>query len=210
MKYIVIFFNKLLLDKFYYEITIPFSTVLAIRFYFQDKIETSNFILLITFGALLWYSFETRELKGATKRSNELSQEPILIIRHDSGTEKFTVENVGKGPAFNIEIQPMKIEDGEFSFYFKESILKAGESMKLKIKFDDAQGSFYPDYSSYDFTHRMTAECIKNKENFLGMRFILKYHSRMNNKTHQMKFDFRHESHEKNPDFDRIYFIEGK
>lgn len=172
----------------------------------------SDFVLLATFFAIIWYSFETRGLRMATKRSNELSQEPVLIIDYDLRRQKFIIENVGKGVAFNIEVEPIKTKDGTFSFYFDSpySILKIDGRMDLKIKFEENKGTFWSNVSTEEFIGRIKSECLRKGGNFLGTQFTLNYSSRINKKNNQMKFNFRIEDYEKNPNFKKMYFVQQK
>lgn len=73
-----------------------------------------NFVLILTFFAILWYSFETRELKFVTKRNNELQQTPLFVLLYDSNG--LTLRNEGRGIAYNIVIDPITLDEETFEF----------------------------------------------------------------------------------------------
>ncbi len=84
----------------------------AIGIYF-GRATFSDFILLLTFGALLWYSFETKKLKNATNIANAIQAEPLLVLQFKN--KHLYIVNYGKGPAFNIEMKIKNIQ-GFFNF----------------------------------------------------------------------------------------------
>jgi hypothetical protein len=60
----------------------------------------SNVILLATLLVVVYYTYETYNLRKATVDSNALSFRPILVF--DAGAPFCTVKNKGNGPALNI------------------------------------------------------------------------------------------------------------
>lgn len=82
-----------------------------------SSLNIQNFILLITFIAITWYSIETKLLKNATNIANAIQAEPFLVLQYriTDGKEELFIVNYGKGPAFNIG---MEIENIQSFFKF--------------------------------------------------------------------------------------------
>jgi|GEM_PF-5160167 len=92
-------------------------------------IYNRNFEVLVQifiFVAILWYSFETRTVKKAMVFQNELKQRPIidLYLRDNKNEfdkkEWFVLRNIGKGVAYNIEVEPIILNEYEYQFYFEQ------------------------------------------------------------------------------------------
>lgn len=130
IKYMQIIKNLKIYYKKHYHWQIPLFICLFIAFigilgiYCNFwKINFSDFVLLSTFFAILWYSFETRELKISSQLTNELEQKPIIDLFYQSEDKKsFILKNNGKGVAYNIEIKftgfNFEIVKFIYKFYF--------------------------------------------------------------------------------------------
>ena len=62
-----------------------------------------------TLVAVCYYTYETLRLRRAAQRQNEISIEPALAVYirefAHGNPRQVVIENVGRGPAFNIEIR---------------------------------------------------------------------------------------------------------
>ena len=84
--------------------------------------DFGSVVLIATFAAILWYSFETRELRLVSQLNNELEQKPIVDLFYDSKLG-LMLKNNGKGVAYNIELNftgfNSKIVKFIYKFYFR-------------------------------------------------------------------------------------------
>lgn len=69
-----------------------------------SKINLSDYILLITAAVIFWYSYETFLLRLQTQKNTVLNVKPILSVKAILDNLGLEVENIGYGPALNIEI----------------------------------------------------------------------------------------------------------
>ena len=67
----------------------------------------ANFILFVTFLAIVWYSWETRKLGRVTAKHLTVEIEPIIAVEDIDGFY-LRVKNIGRNPALNIKIQEIK------------------------------------------------------------------------------------------------------
>jgi len=105
----------------------------------KDFIHTENVILFLSFLALVWYAWETRELRKTTKNQLELEQRPILNLYYRSESKKkgrLRIRNVGRGIAYNIRVSSIKINKNNFKFRLDgpNLTLIPGEEKTLTIK----------------------------------------------------------------------------
>ena len=152
---------------YHWQIPLLISLVfLLVSLFVKDAFSFSNFILLVTFFAILWYSFEARELKNVTQKQLE----PILFLYSDRRDGKILLTNVGKSPASNIHIDPIVI--GRFCFEF--NILRpvyyilAGETLGVQITVSKELTR------TFDFSVKDVAYAMKN-ENIEKIDLILQY-----------------------------------
>lgn len=64
----------------------------------------TDWILLATIGAILWYSWETRCMKKEMVKQTELRIRPQLIVYLDEKGQYFNIMNVGNGTAMNVAV----------------------------------------------------------------------------------------------------------
>lgn len=151
----------------------------------------SDRILFLTFWALLWYTWETREMKKEMVHQGKLEQKPIMLlyIRHINDYVKNTTDpqekeemrrkhypyiiicmdknkygihgksdyllrlrNVGKGPAFNVEVKDksrvFKIDKYQNQFFAPEP---KGDEHSFQIKIDDKTMTSWSDINGKFF-----------------------------------------------------------
>lgn len=108
-------------------------------------------VLLLTFLAGTLYAIYTRGLWVESIRQTDLAIAPLLAIHHEYKIDKttnpgrvFILKNIGKGPAYDIEIEDFylnlyhekfskKVETYKLHFD-KINYLEAGQSISLKVK----------------------------------------------------------------------------
>jgi hypothetical protein len=114
-----------------FSLFICFLIAIFIIFFDKSDLNLSNFILLATLFAILWYSLEARELRIATNKQLE----PILLLYIDQESEQLRISNIGKTPAFNVIFDPVSMGDAVFEFNKLEPIyhIPAGENFEIKI-----------------------------------------------------------------------------
>src|SRR2546426_6875015 len=89
----------------------------------DNFLKWANVILLaLTFGAIVWYSFETRWLRQETEKQNAVAIRPILVVEFmnnrlsDNASNPPGLINIGFGPAFNVHVDD--IENGRYRSEF--------------------------------------------------------------------------------------------
>jgi len=85
-------------------------------------------VVIATLFAVIKYTIETKKLREATVKQNELQLRPFLSIFYDEHECFFQVINVGHSTALNTEIDKV----GSFSFSFIHSdLMKPKESSHI-------------------------------------------------------------------------------
>jgi len=97
-------------------------------FWKQGIFTAQNLILLFTFGAIVWYSIETRLLKNATNIANSIQAEPLLVFK--ARNDDLYIVNEGKGVAFNVRMETQNIV-GRFGFVLPDPNPLAHQEEKL-------------------------------------------------------------------------------
>ena len=84
------------------------------------------FALFLTLLAILWYAWETREMKRQIIKQTELSLRPFVIISFSESGDKYQLINLGKTPALHVKIDDVSIineEDLQIKYIFPETDL---------------------------------------------------------------------------------------
>jgi len=83
--------------------------VLIVGTYFvsKDVIVTETATVILTGVVLIWYAWETNQLRRETQRQTEIQLRPFVIFRFEN--EVFQVSNLGNGPALNVRIDDVRI-----------------------------------------------------------------------------------------------------
>jgi hypothetical protein len=97
------------------------------------EITLSDFILAITFLALLWYSWETRQMRKEIVEQTKFQLAPFLTVGFDFKSKWLFVINYGEATARNIEVScsPPPYDQGSF---LKISTIYKGEMEYLRTK----------------------------------------------------------------------------
>lgn len=95
-------------------------------------------VLSITLLAILWYSYETRRMKQELVAQRKFEQRPVLIVyrRTLNNNEVFRIRNIGRGVAFNVKIQKIRLGgEGNLTFemgIYEPNILTPDEERDLE------------------------------------------------------------------------------
>lgn len=104
-------------------------------------------ILLFTGMVVAWYTWETKRLREAAQQQLELQSRPFLVL--SPKTKEFTLENVGNGPALNVQICDvlMRRDEFEVKIHFPESVplIRAGERVPVRAE-SSVNGSPFNDF----------------------------------------------------------------
>ncbi len=94
--------------------------------------SSSDFILFITFLAILWYSWETKKLREETSSQKHLNVYTFLVIKeYNNG---LYIVNIGRGPAMWYELElPKNITIGISSFLYSRAISAIFDDPNAKI-----------------------------------------------------------------------------
>ncbi|MFA4880013.1 MAG: hypothetical protein WC650_00115 [Candidatus Doudnabacteria bacterium] len=172
-----------IINKNHYHWQIPLLTGLILL---QIELWTQPFnfgdsIQICIFVALLWYSFETRELKLSSKLNNELEQKPIVDLFFRPATadheEYFRLRNSGKGVAYEIQVRPIVIERKRFKFYFDDPNLILTPLDDEKTLYIDAwDGNNHLGEGQLDFfKNTISPPTIHDKNDLKEAKFIITY-----------------------------------
>jgi hypothetical protein len=75
-----------------------------------DRIAVLNlFVLAATGAAVVWYSWETRQLRRTTVRQTLLQIRPFLSLRYGQEDRKLWIHNIGKGVAREVRVDSVSL-----------------------------------------------------------------------------------------------------
>src|SRR5580704_3065160 len=109
-----------------------------------DLIQIGLLIVSFLVGlVILWYTSETWKLRKEAQKQNDHAIMPIVMLEgatdlplteHDANMPSFKIvlRNLGLGPAFNIEIEPLKGLETEIRFRHSTS-LAAGDRQPVIV-----------------------------------------------------------------------------
>jgi hypothetical protein len=107
----------------------------------EDCINVIGFIVLTaTFGAIIWYSIETRGLKKETIKQTRLRLRPLIILFQGALVDELFAINIGNGPALKVKIEDICIINaGNISLTYSFRIIdvlipQKKEQLKIFIK----------------------------------------------------------------------------
>jgi hypothetical protein len=92
-----------------------------------------------TLVAVCYYTYETLRLRRAAQRQNEISIEPALAVYirefAHGNPRQVVIENVGRGPAFNIEIrQPSSF----WTITLRNNVIAPGRCEGLEFRYSQS------------------------------------------------------------------------
>lgn len=143
----------------------------------------SNLVLSLTFIAILWYSYETRKMRWEITSQRQFEQRPVLVVykRIINSNETFRIRNVGRGIAFSVNIEKIKLSgEGNLTFelgIYEPNILIPDEERDLEgqAKLKDTpileRGTkslavINPKYAKKNFIFKITYEDIERNKWF--------------------------------------------
>ncbi len=113
----------------------------------QDWLGIGNLVVVAATGVVVWLYTK------AAQRSNEIQEQPLLDFSFkeytrsgvSSRTGRLMVKNIGKGPAYNISLEPMTLSGYRYRFYLEDPVLGAGEERQPRavVKTPDGATEFY-------------------------------------------------------------------
>ena len=126
----------------------------------QTGITLADVILSLTFLALLWYAWETREMRKALVSQTEILSSPFISIFiepdfSDQQRLKLYVMNLGEVTARNIRLEASQaLREGEEDAFFRpvETLAKS-EKKDLKIEWRSKQNGKITKGPSSALTH---------------------------------------------------------
>ncbi len=117
---------------------------LLLLYFFLDSIsvieheltlgDVGNIVILAITAWMVWiYTVEAQE-------SNEIQEKPILnLYLKKNSDDRFSIlkiQNVGKGPAYNIVIRSIKVDGFTYSFSFREPNFILGPDQPREVGFE--------------------------------------------------------------------------
>jgi hypothetical protein len=102
------------------------------------RITVSDVILIIT-ACIVWMSLQ------ATKKANELQYSPAITLKFIDTTKsgssrngRIIIRNIGKGPAYNIHLLPMVLNENPrgsftYTFHLNDRVLEADDERDLDM-----------------------------------------------------------------------------
>lgn len=149
-------FNRLVIRQFLNPwFFFPSSTLFSIYFYTEVSHETTSFILLITFFALMWYARETFTLRQEQSKNNALTAGRPLIIIAKEINSVISITNTGNNIARNIILDI--VLDGKNVFHNILITLRVEQKISYDItdqlagKIDECSKNLQAELQYYDF-----------------------------------------------------------
>lgn len=160
---------------------------ILVGFWFKF-LDFASSIQIAIFAALLWYSFETRDLKISSELNNELEQKPIVDLffrtKTDSHEEYFRLRNSGKGVAYNIKVEPINIDEKTFNFYFNDpNAILAPLKDEQTIHIDARNGKGHLGSRQLDFfKNTVSPQKVFSKDDLKEVIFLISYENAVKQK----------------------------
>jgi hypothetical protein len=106
----------------------------------------SAWAVILTGGVILWYTWETMQLRRAAHAQRELHIRPFVVITRV--VQGFRLRNLGPGTALNVRVGDVVVDEQEqlvIHFPAVVSLLPAGEERDITAE------SFHKDKNAGDF-----------------------------------------------------------
>ena len=116
---------------------IAYAAAVAIGYwYWCGKYDAiSAWSVAITGAVILWYTWETMQLRRAAYLQYDAQLRPFILFRKDN--ENFLIENIGTGAALNIRLDTIHVSSEHgMRIEFPESVpvLKSGCQVEIKVR----------------------------------------------------------------------------
>jgi hypothetical protein len=120
---------------------------IAVAFVLEsDWTARQTWAVALTGLVIIWYTYETMQLRVATFSQRELQLRPFVVLQSIDGL--FQIENLGPGIAFNVSVDDVTInleDDIRATFPEKWPILRVGQSKLCAV------ATFHGDANAADF-----------------------------------------------------------
>ena len=100
----------------------------------SDWTARQTWAVILTGAAVIWYTWETRELRQATYAQMDLQIRPYVVLQPDGRSSLVT--NFGSGVALHVHIEPVVVDTKErieLRFPKTVPVLRSGESVSPEI-----------------------------------------------------------------------------
>lgn len=130
MEIIINFFKKtkqVIIDEHPLFIATVLTTIAIICWHKYKPDDFGILVQIFIFFAILWYSLETRIVKQSTIAQNDIIKRPVIDLYFRPPKEGidhkyyFALRNIGKGVAYNVEVNPIFTGKYEYRFYIKQA-----------------------------------------------------------------------------------------
>jgi len=117
----------------------------------SPPLDREYLLSVLTGIILIWYTWETMQLRQAAFEQIELQLRPFLVFR----TENLHcfVENVGNVPALNVRIDSVYIGEQpriwEIRFPYSVPLLKSGQSLEVRCEIFKGEQGLDPMYAAH-------------------------------------------------------------
>jgi len=131
-------------------------------------INSQIFVLTITAGIILLYTFETYKLREATVNQTEINTRPVLALHINQDMQRreatIWIENFGNFPAYNVKCEEsqLQIESSNES--------SVGYELKFELDFIPPKGKAQVFLGRSKLTDRLTTEELFSIMNYQKMR----------------------------------------
>lgn len=124
------------LEKLIYFVNIIFRSSIS------EQVNVNDRILFVTFLGLIWYAWETKEMKDTMKDQLKFKRLPRLDIYYEKSKEEkkgkvFKLKNNGEGAAYNIKIEDILFDNKKFGFNFNDANLVLVSNNKRELYIDN-------------------------------------------------------------------------
>ena len=131
-----------------------------------DWTARQTWAVALTGFVIIWYTYETMQLRVATFSQRELQLRPFVVLQSIDGL--FQIENLGPGIAFNVSVDNVVISpehDIRATFPEKWPILRVGQSKFCTL------ATYHGDANAADFFAANIEPQFANGEYEITIRF---------------------------------------
>lgn len=103
--------------------------------YVKDQSNLQNWAVVLTGLVVIWYTWETRELRIASYLQIESQVRPYVVLQQENGA--FQVTNFGNGVALHTRLDSIVVsEEHQFEIRFPKAVavLRPGESAEVEAR----------------------------------------------------------------------------
>ena len=115
---------------------LAYLALLAVAYFYSsptDWTALQTWAVVLTGLVIIWYTWETKELRLAAYAQMDLQIRPYVVLQPESA--QVLVTNFGNGVALHIRIDPVVVsaaEDIELRFLKTIAVLRSGESATIE------------------------------------------------------------------------------